>query len=115
MGYDPYGMFDLPGFIPIATKEIGKEIAKMAPAYIGCGELAIGDGPLPVGDILGFLGVIVLTASAVGFGLYKASQVSFPTSVSLPIQDTITTGIGHIAGRYRIFECKEAVDAISDY
>ena len=36
-------------------------IAGWAPAYGGCGGAAIADGPLPMGDVLGFLGAIVVT------------------------------------------------------
>ena len=44
--------------------------AILSPAYAA----AIVDGPLPFGDVLGIIGAAVLTAGAVGYGIYQASK-----------------------------------------
>ena len=71
---DPTGHFwdEIWEFAKTAVSEIGKAIEGLSPAYIGCGGAAVADGPLPIGDILCAAGVVILTASAIGYGIYQA-------------------------------------------
>lgn len=58
-------------------------MVEYSPAYAGCVGLAGADGPLPFGDALGVVGAVVITAVAVGRGVYQATQ-SNSTSISIP-------------------------------
>ena len=68
-------------FAKIAVTEIGKAMVLISPAYAGCSGVAVGDGPLPFGDIVALAGAALLTIGAVGYGIYQATQA--PT-ISIP-------------------------------
>ena len=68
-------------FAKTAVTEIGKAIGVLSPAYAGCGGAAVADGPLPIGDIIGAAGAILLTVGAIGYGIYQATQAP---SISIP-------------------------------
>ena len=80
---DPTGHFwsEIWEFAKTAVTEIGKAIGVLSPAYAGCGGAAVADGPLPIGDIIGAAGAILLTAGAIGYGIYQATQAP---SISIP-------------------------------
>ena len=61
--------------------EIGKAVWALSPVYAGCGGVAIADGPLPFGDAVGIVGAVLLTAGAIGYGIYQAAKAP-TTSVS---------------------------------
>ena len=61
-------------FLKTAVQEIGKAVGVMSPAYAGYAGVAVTDGPLPFGDAVAILGASILTAGAVGYGIYKAAQ-----------------------------------------
>ena len=71
-------------FAKTAVTEIGKAIGVLSPAYAGCGEAVVADGPLPFGDIIGAAGAILLTVGAIGYGIYQATQAP---SISIPKAD----------------------------
>ena len=73
------------GFVKTVVSEIGKAIGVMSPAYAGCGGSALVDGPLPFGDIVGLIGAALLTAGAIGYGIYQAARAP---SVSIPKANT---------------------------
>ena len=81
---DPTGHFwsEIWEFAKTAVTEIGKAIGVLLPAYAGCGGAAVADGPLPIGDIIGAAGAILLTAGAIGYGIYQATQA--PSISSIP-------------------------------
>ncbi len=86
-GNDPVNRVDSTGhfwseiweFAKTAVTEIGKAIGVLSPAYAGCGGAAVADGPLPIGDIIGAAGAILLTVGAVGYGVYQATQTYIST------------------------------------
>ncbi len=80
---DPTGHFwsEIWEFAKTAVTEIGKAIGVLSPAYAGCGGAAVADGPLPIGDIIGAAGAILLTVGAIGYGIYQATQAP---SISIP-------------------------------
>lgn len=63
-------------FAKTAISEIGRAISNLAPAYEGCRNAAVADGPLPFGDTLGAIAAVSLTAGAVGYGIYQASKAT---------------------------------------
>ena len=69
------------GFVKTVVSEVGKAMGVMSPAYAGCGGSALVDGPLPFGDIVGLIGAALLTAGAIGYGIYQAARAP---SVSIP-------------------------------
>ena len=77
-------------FAKTAVAEIGKAMGVMSPAYAGCGGAALGDGPLPFGDIAGLAGAALLTVGAIGYGIYQAAQA--PT-ISIPKTESNTISI----------------------
>ena len=68
-------------FAKTAVAEIGKAMGVMSPAYAVCGGAALGDGPLPFGDIAGLAGAALLTVGAIGYGIYQAAQAP---AISIP-------------------------------
>ena len=74
--FDSTGHFwsEIFGFANTAASEIGKAMGIMLPVYAGCGGVAVADGPLPFGDIVAIAGVAVLTAGAIGYGIYQAAK-----------------------------------------
>ena len=88
-GNDPVNRIDQTGyfwneiweFIKEAASEIGKAMRVMSPAYAGCGGAALGDGPLPFGDIVGIVGAVVITLGVIGYGIYQTSQTP---AISIP-------------------------------
>jgi len=80
---DPTGQFwsEIWEFAKTAVAEIGKAMGVMSPAYAGCGGAALGDGPLPFGDIIGFAGAALLTVGTIGYGIYQATQAP---AISVP-------------------------------
>ena len=83
MWIDPTGHFlsEIIGFFKTAVDEIGKAVGALSPIYAGCGGVAIADGPLPFGDAVGIVGAVLLTAGAIGYGIYQAAKAP-TTSVS---------------------------------
>lgn len=83
MWIDPSGHFlsEIIGFFKTAVDEIGKAVWALSPVYAGCGGVAIADGPLPFGDAVGIVGAVLLTAGAIGYGIYQAAKAP-TTSVS---------------------------------
>lgn len=81
--YDPTGML---------FKEIWdifvQTVQSYTPAYAGAGSLAMADGPLPFGDIVGTIGAIGITAGALGHSVYDV--VTKPKTISIP-QEKIDT------------------------
>ena len=75
---DPTGHFvsELLEWFESIGESVVNTIAGWAPAYGVCGGAAIADGPLPMGDVLGFLGAIGVTFGAIGYGIYQASTKS---------------------------------------
>lgn len=70
-------------FAKTAAAEIRKAMGVMSPAYAGCGGVAAVDGPLPFGDAVAVAGAALLTASAIGYGIYQATKypdISVPKS-----------------------------------
>ena len=65
-------------FVKEVICETGSAMTSLSPAYAGCGSLAAVDGPLPVGDIIGLVGIGFLTIGSLGYGFYQA--VDAPTS-----------------------------------
>jgi len=80
---DPTGQFwsEIWEFAKTAVAEIGKAMGLMSPAYAGCGGAALGDGPLPFGDIAGLAGAALITVGAIGYGIYQAAQAP---AISVP-------------------------------
>ena len=80
---DPAGHFwsEIGEFVNTAVTEIVKTIGVLSPAYAGCGGAAVADGPLPIGDIIGAAGAVLLTVGAIGYGIYQAAQAS---AISVP-------------------------------
>ena len=70
---DPTGHFvsELLDWFGSIGEAVKNTVARWAPAYSVCGGAAIADGPLPIGDVLGFLGAIGVTFGAVGYGIYR--------------------------------------------
>jgi len=68
-------------FAQTAVTEIAEAMRIMAPAYAGCAGAAAADGPLPVGDIIAAVGVILITAGAIGYGIYQTAQAP---AISIP-------------------------------
>ena len=60
---DPTGHFvsELLDWFGSIGEAVKNTVARWAPAYSVCGGAAIADGPLPIGDVLGFLGAIGVT------------------------------------------------------
>ena len=77
-------------FAKTAVAEIGKAMGVMSFAYAGFGGLAIGDGPLPFGDIVAAAGAALLTAGAIGYGIYIAAQAP---AISIPKAEEKTEAI----------------------
>ena len=73
---DPTGEFliELFEFLEMTVSEIGKAMNTMAPAYAGCGGVAVLDGPLPFGDAIAIAGATIITAGVIGYGVYQATQ-----------------------------------------
>ncbi len=73
---DPNGQFfeTIIEFVKNAIAQTGYAMRELTPAYAGCGGAAIADGPLPVGDIVGVVGAVLLTIGAIGYGTYQATQ-----------------------------------------
>ena len=75
---DPTGHFvsELLEWFESIGESVVNTIAGWTPAYGVCGGAAIADGPLPMGDVLGFLGAIGVTFGAIGYGIYQVSTKS---------------------------------------
>ena len=80
---DPTGQLwsEIWEFAKTAVAEIGKAMGVMSSAYAVCGGAALGDGPLPFGDIIGLAGATLITVGAIGYGIYQAAQAP---SISIP-------------------------------
>lgn len=61
-------------FTKTAIAETRNAMGLMSPAYAGCAGAALADGPLPFGDTVALAGGIILTATAIGCGIYQAAQ-----------------------------------------
>ena len=73
---DPRGLFwsEILEFAKTVVTEIGKAMGSMSYIYAGCGGIALADGILPVGDVVGLLGATLVTVGAIGYGIYQATQ-----------------------------------------
>ena len=96
----------------IAVAEIGKAMEVMSPAYAGCGGVAVADGPLPFGDIIAAAVIVLLTAGAIGYGIYQAVQapaISVPKveekDEAIPAPPPTPTVIYRYSGTYD-FNCR---------
>ena len=63
-------------FFKNAANEIGKAFSTLTPAYAGFGGAVVSDGPLPVGDVIGAVGIVLITVGAIGYGIYSAIDSS---------------------------------------
>ena len=78
-------------FKSVAT-EIGSAMGLLAPAYAGCGGIAVADGPLPIGDAIGLAIAIILTAGVIGYGVYQAFK-TIPNSKTQEFENEATVDI----------------------
>jgi len=111
MFVDPTGQFleELWKLGQNIVSEIGKAFSSLAPAFAGCGGVAVADGPSPLGDIAAAGGLVALTLGAIGVGIYN----SFDTNSSSGYQSNSIAQItfnelSDIARKYEIGECVEA-------
>lgn len=70
---DNYGLI---GFLQATLLETRTVLAELVPAYAACGSIAVADGPLPVGDMIGAAGAALITVGALGYGIYQATHTS---------------------------------------
>lgn len=80
---DPSGQFwkGISQFAATVVMQMGRAMGIIAPAYGACAGVAVADGPLPIGDAIGFLGAAVLTIGVVGYATcqtIKSSPISIP-------------------------------------
>ena len=81
---------ELLDFLETVVEETGKAMTAMAPAYVGCGEATLIDGPLPVADTFAAVGAALITVGLIGYGIYQAAQI--PT-ISIPKTEKKTISI----------------------
>ena len=80
---DPTGQFfrEIFSFVKTVANEICNAVEALTPAYAGCVGAAMADGPLPIGDAVAAVGAVLLTAGAIGYGIYQAAKAP---AVSIP-------------------------------
>ena len=61
-------------FLKTAYDEIRNNMSGLSYAYAGCGGIAVSDGPLIIGDLIGLAGAGLLTLGAIGKGIYQAAK-----------------------------------------
>ena len=61
-------------FVQNVVLEVGNAIKEFIPHYVGCGALALVDGPVPVLDVFAIAGAAIITVGAIGYGVYRAIQ-----------------------------------------
>ena len=73
---DSTGQFwnEIWGFVQNVVLEVGNAIKEFIPHYVGCGALALVDGPVPVLDVFAIAGAAIITVGAIGYGVYRAIQ-----------------------------------------
>ena len=88
---DSTGRFwsELWDFVTTAVQEIGNTFAGLTPVYAGLGTSTLLDGPLPFVDAAAAVGAAVVTAGAIGYGIYQATQDSSRSKIGEKAKEDI--------------------------